>query len=813
MWFSKKTEGVISVFLILIMVPTMLFSVVLVEGSRISSAKAITQEAVDMAITSVLSDYNVDLKDEYGLFALQSGKSVKEQFDYYLAATLSAYTDKYDYSQQTYELIKNEILGKSGELSSKFADLYSFELGDSQVTPLYSLANKNVLQSQMIEHAKYRGLYVAAERLEILTQIDKIKEAMEEQEKTADAMEEKMDIDVKNASINEKAAKLATIIESFNGEQKLAMEEKSHFLDCLNSLMREINMGDKEEKTEEDFRDAAQEVILIFSSINRYINDKEIGIVALCEALQRETEEGIKSLEEYIEAHKNDGIEAIDSYIEDAQKSIDEYEKINESAKEILGVIPVSYLKENDIGTKAVEYVNAVWDCVNSPEITMVKGKVQSCLYRFTFGKYNDSSYRARITVYGEIKHAYDDMSNPIGLRDVDDIYVPNGDADSEDGSKKIKESDIKKSGNEANDKAENNSDNKKKLDKELYKSLPSRTFSPDEELGKYGELVDSDAEDQKDVELEKQKFNTGKKKSSIDTIKKSIKSGLDDFAKLLEVGRDEALTFTYILGTFKTRMTGKKFPSYEKLSSSQIEEKYVAKWRLDGESNLRFDKLSENKDTALNAEVEYIIFGFDSDAKNEAAAYASIMGMRFTNNMIALPANPSVRAACHAAAAASSAATWGAVPEPVFYWIYLSAWAAVETGFDMDFLVNDGFKIPFIKTKDNIVTVKGVTQGALSRPAYNKTDIMVSYEDYLILLLMLKKSNTRVMRSGDLIEMNMRKKDEGFRLSEAYTTVRAASDLSIRYLFLQEPVFEEAMGKDYSSAKIKYSNLTYLGY
>ena len=44
MKFSKKTQGVISVFLILILLPTMVFSAILVDGSRMVSARAMRSE-------------------------------------------------------------------------------------------------------------------------------------------------------------------------------------------------------------------------------------------------------------------------------------------------------------------------------------------------------------------------------------------------------------------------------------------------------------------------------------------------------------------------------------------------------------------------------------------------------------------------------------------------------------------------------------------------------------------------------------------------------------------------------------------------
>ena len=74
--FFDKTKGIISVFLIIILLPTMLFSVLLVDAARMVSARAMVQEASDLAAMSVLTSYDPDLKEAYGLFALKDSGSV-----------------------------------------------------------------------------------------------------------------------------------------------------------------------------------------------------------------------------------------------------------------------------------------------------------------------------------------------------------------------------------------------------------------------------------------------------------------------------------------------------------------------------------------------------------------------------------------------------------------------------------------------------------------------------------------------------------------------------------------------------------------
>ena len=90
---NRRIKGAVSIFLVIITIPTMLLSAVLIDGSRMASARAMAQEATDLAASSVLAGYNQILKDQFGLFALDEsdGDKVKSIFQESLNATLLAY--------------------------------------------------------------------------------------------------------------------------------------------------------------------------------------------------------------------------------------------------------------------------------------------------------------------------------------------------------------------------------------------------------------------------------------------------------------------------------------------------------------------------------------------------------------------------------------------------------------------------------------------------------------------------------------------------------------------------------------------------
>ena len=87
---NRKVKGTISIFLVIITIPTMLFAAVLVDASRLASAKAMTQEAADLAAASALADYNLELKENYGLFAMEDSSKAESIYQESLKATLLA---------------------------------------------------------------------------------------------------------------------------------------------------------------------------------------------------------------------------------------------------------------------------------------------------------------------------------------------------------------------------------------------------------------------------------------------------------------------------------------------------------------------------------------------------------------------------------------------------------------------------------------------------------------------------------------------------------------------------------------------------
>ncbi|MBQ7372276.1 MAG: hypothetical protein IJW67_10450, partial [Blautia sp.] len=68
--FYGKSGGAISVFLTLIMVPTLFFCGIIVDASRLYASKTVISGAGELTMNAALSSYDKTLKDQYGLMAM-----------------------------------------------------------------------------------------------------------------------------------------------------------------------------------------------------------------------------------------------------------------------------------------------------------------------------------------------------------------------------------------------------------------------------------------------------------------------------------------------------------------------------------------------------------------------------------------------------------------------------------------------------------------------------------------------------------------------------------------------------------------------
>ena len=153
--FMYKNKGAISIFLVIVLVPMLVFSSIFVDMSRINLAKSVAESSGELTLNTALTNYDAVLKDMYGLFATsQDTDELFENLENYYRQCIEsagvAEADADNYVDQIMQFIKSET-GTDDMLNM---NLTSFEVTKPTGG---SLANPAVLKSQIVEFMKYRG--------------------------------------------------------------------------------------------------------------------------------------------------------------------------------------------------------------------------------------------------------------------------------------------------------------------------------------------------------------------------------------------------------------------------------------------------------------------------------------------------------------------------------------------------------------------------------------------------------------------------------------------------------------------------------
>lgn len=156
--FFSKTKGVVSVFLVMILVPMMVISALFVDASRVQLANSVAASAGDLTLNTALTDYDTLLKDMYGLFATaQDTDDLYEKLeDYYKTCITSSGVSSDDADSYV-----NQIMSQLGLASDNknTNDILNMQVTDFTVSKRSdtSLANASILKNQVVNFMKYRA--------------------------------------------------------------------------------------------------------------------------------------------------------------------------------------------------------------------------------------------------------------------------------------------------------------------------------------------------------------------------------------------------------------------------------------------------------------------------------------------------------------------------------------------------------------------------------------------------------------------------------------------------------------------------------
>lgn len=157
--FFYKTKGVISVFLVIILVPIVTACSLFVDAGRIKLAHSVVQSAGDLALNSVLTNFDSDLAEIYGFMASaqNTDEAISNAKDYFKKAMVSQGLPE-EYSDTYSNALANLLNGGSSD--DVINDLLGISLeGDVTIEPVKNgnLTNPELVREQIVEFMKYRA--------------------------------------------------------------------------------------------------------------------------------------------------------------------------------------------------------------------------------------------------------------------------------------------------------------------------------------------------------------------------------------------------------------------------------------------------------------------------------------------------------------------------------------------------------------------------------------------------------------------------------------------------------------------------------
>ena len=795
-WKSEEA-GQVTVFLSLILLAVILLAAVLADLSRISAGRTLTKRAVNSAAKSVMAEYSSKLGREYGLFALAEEDSSA------LAGELERYISE--------NLTIPEEDGEGGQR----IDLFGFRVEKVEVTPVFNLGENAVFRQQVLEYMKYRAPKELVEgfldRLAVFRETGRMSAAYKKKvgidkilgrmDKSQQKLKKKVDGEGSPGGIFVNGFNVGgSWMEAFNGFSSLcsgldSLRDRLDELDeRIGQLQSSAGGGGEEEEGQDGTVDRLMRLLEQRSSMADSLDD----------------------MEEAFESSWNDiryGLTG--NYEAPNREAAAEVNKIAEAGKEASAALAEleAFMKE---GFKETDSLSGDFAAVTGEEIKRLKelildGQKAGAMLSELAG--NTDMLKALASRLDVIKGSIggasgytipDGLSNGIGS--LLGSYA-NINYDYEKPEKGEDSSDPRKGKKEEAERTllDNMTEDRNYLTEGIAASeLPSGTKLPSDDfkeedapyLGEAGGGGPENAAARAEAAYEGDLAKVGEsaelydeegafQENALGFIGEIGKIASEDIKRL----RDNIYIDEYIMGSFKNSV-----PALVN-GSETVEDKDFR------------GRLKSERETFYGGEVEYILHGNPSENTNKLMTRAQILLVRFGLDTLHVYTDAKKKQAATGIAAAVAGWWTGSAGIPVVANLIMCGWGMGEAVLDVKELL-EGRSVPVYKLSGDWKTDIG--PGKSSGP---KTDqrLYFSYYDYLRLFLLCMNEDKKLDRTEDLIQMNMGKSKDGFRMTGCKTAVRVEVLISMKYLFLGRAFVPASMRTE--DGRHKFSILLYEGY
>lgn len=306
-----SNKGAVSVFLVMILVPTLIVTSIFVDVSRMFLGKSVTESAGDLALNSQLSQFDKELNDLYGLFATaKDADEVSANLNKYFESCLvSAGVETTDASH--YGAILTDLIDE--EMGEEYSDLLQIGVSeDASITPVENgnLGNPQVLKNQIVDFMKYRGPVDIVQNF--MSRMTSVKDKV-------DIVDDEADVTDKMNSYYESENKVLENLYKAYQEMKNYQQNSGMNEAYVDNLKKELSNLESNYKTQH---------IKMFKDL---YNTQNIEIKLDSTVIH----EFQTHLNNYEDMTKEDADKNYDKYVQNAGKSIQDFKLVYDKVKEL----------------------------------------------------------------------------------------------------------------------------------------------------------------------------------------------------------------------------------------------------------------------------------------------------------------------------------------------------------------------------------------------------------------------------------------------------------------------------------------------
>ncbi|GKX30937.1 hypothetical protein SH1V18_34170 [Vallitalea longa] len=777
---ERKTDGAVTVFLSCILLIMIVFSCTIIDYTRIRVVKLQSLRALNNATNSILSNYDSQVSDEYGIFMLEKD-DYADKIENYVNASLIP-NQNLPEMNKIYQILYPEN-------SKKFFNLYDYKLNVTNIKPSNSIIDKNTdyTKLQILEYMKYRAPLMSIEPfLEKLQLVSKAS-------KTTNLLKEKMKITKKVSDIDNKYRELERLIDGLDISEKGYISYEDYFVkgilaDSSNSksmCFNEINNSNVRSILQDTVIDINDNIDDIIKCMNR-IDDNKYSLVNtykhlynaneyISDILEDEylSETDYEKLDDWkdrrddlrdsfegeledIEDYKNNIDDCIshiidlEYYLDKNNEAIDVIEEIEDKGDKVKDSIDNL---ENDIKKNKDEVIESTTIAIKD-ELQDLKGKL--AISNEKGEEYNlvNNLYAIKDELENNIEVLHDTIPYTKRLKNenknlVNDIIYNGFDSYEEDMIDSFlgevrSSSNLLRNQNSYTKRNHDYTSNMEDILNDIKNSLNNK-YSTMNMVFNYGDMktlskneIDRvDLRDEVKENTQNIEFNNKATDVSEKIDKTNLPSVISKNKDYINLISDENADFyNKSSGNYVDKSLSVFAEIGDKLKNAAYDlrdEIYINEYIL-GDFSTATDNLTNSmpltlsnyskEDHFLNNEVEYILRGSLNENTNLKHVSNTILGMRFVMNYIHIITNSTKRTLVMGIATAIAGWWTFGLGTYIVAALIMAAWSYAESCVDVRYLLK-GEEIPFIKTSgDWYTSIEGISNGIIDKASDEVCDI-----------------------------------------------------------------------------------------